>query len=278
MASRYPTQSSKLNSGQQPQSYGAPRSNTAPSYVYVPPNSPKRRVIGRGLAVFLAILLLQTVLTFYTSDTLAKFIELKSAAFRASRERNALVAERQKSEQERERMSREREIWEKVPGDRVPYGAFWEVVWPAWDCLAYGKREYWGMLRNIPQGWSAIDACMYMPVEIKGVKIRRPYRCKFVDGSPHIHGYWIVDWDQSDCKPSYRNFHDAGCTSYRSGTRRIEAQIIDIIKRKEQDWWLMCGSTPMVWNEINYTSPTHCEERRFGRKVAMWDVPDESCL
>ena len=52
-----------------------------------------------------------------------------------------------------------------------------------------------------------------------------------------------------------------GCTSYRSGARRIEAQIVGIKNRKEQDWWLMCGSTAMIWNRINYTSPTHCEER-----------------
>lgn len=161
------------------------------------------------LLVFVAIMFLQPMLMICTSGTLAKFTDLKSTALRALWEKSALVTEREKSERERGKLRREREFWEKVPEDRVPQGAFWEVVWPAWDCLAYGKREYWGMLRNIPQGWSAIDACMNMPVEIKGVNVRRPYRCKFVDGSPHIHAYWVVDWDQPDCKPRYRDFHDA---------------------------------------------------------------------
>ena len=202
--SNHRTQSSRLNSGQPPWSYGALESNTR-----TPFNSSTPTVISRRLAVFIAIILFQTVFIITTSDTLAKFINLESTVFRASREKSALVAEREKSERERENLRREREFWEKVPEDRVPHGASWEVVWPAWDCLAYGKREYWGMLRNIPQGWNAIDACMNMPVEIKGVNIRHPHRCKFVDGSPHVHGYWMVDWDQPDCKPSYRDFHDA---------------------------------------------------------------------
>ena len=149
------------------------------------------------------------MLVIYRSDSLTKFIRLESVALLASSQKSALVAEREKSEQKREKMRRDRELWEKVLEDRVPQGAFWEVVWPAWDCRAYGKREYWGMLRNIPEGWSTIDACMNMPVEIKGVTVRRPDRCAFVDGSPYIHGYWMVDWDQPDCKPWYRDFHDA---------------------------------------------------------------------
>jgi len=166
-------------------------------------------IMTRGLAFWFAIMLFQTALIIYRSDALEKFISLESSALHSSAEKSALVAEREKSEREREKMKRDREFWEKVLEDRVPQGAFWEVVWPAWDCRAYGKREYWGMLQNIPEGWSAIDACMNMPVEIKGVTIRRPYRCAFVDESPHIRGYWMVDWDQSDCKPGLRNFHDA---------------------------------------------------------------------
>lgn len=230
-----------------------------------------------GLAVCIAIMSLQPLLNIYNSDTLSTWMKYNYAVSHASKETLALRAERRKSERQREGLKREREIWEKVPEDIVPQGAFWEVVQPAWDCRAYGKREYWGTLRDIPEGWSAIDACMNMPVEIRGVTIRRPHQCKFVDYSPHIRGYWMVDWDQPDCKPWYRDFRETGCTSYRSGARRIEAEIVGISRRKEQDWRLMCESTPLVWNYINYTSPTHCEERHSGRKFAMWDVPDESC-
>ena len=124
-------------------------------------------------------------------------------------ERGGWESEREKSELEREKLRLERELWERAREDRVPQGAFWEVVWPLWECRAYGKREYWGSLQSIPEGWTAVDACMNMPVEIKGVTFRRPDRCIFVEGSPHIHGYWMVDWDQPDCRPWYRDYQDA---------------------------------------------------------------------
>ena len=78
-------------------------------------------------------------------------IGLESATLRVSREKVALTMEIGRSERERENVRRDGELWEKGREDRVPQGAFWEAVWPAWDCRAYGKREYWGTLRNIPE-------------------------------------------------------------------------------------------------------------------------------
>ena len=127
---------------------------------------------------------------------------------RLDRQKQLLEDERHLWEHEKEALREERERWEKAREDRVPQGAFWEVVWPAWDCRAYGKREYWGMLQNIPGDWTDLDACMNMPVEIKGVSVRRPDRCAYVAGSPHIHGFWMVDWDQPDCKPWHQDFKD----------------------------------------------------------------------
>ena len=190
-------------------------------------------------------------------------------------ERQSLENERQSLERQESALKEERERWEKVRDElTIPRGAFWEVVWPAWDCRAYGRREYWGILRNIPEGRSEVDACMNMPVEIKGVTIRRPYRCQYVDGS--IHGFWMVDWDQPDCKPWHQNFVDGvslriypieatsdglsfkGCTNWGSGLRRIEAEVVGINDRGGQDWRLLCETTPMIWDHIVYTSPDHC--------------------
>ena len=123
-------------------------------------------------------------------------------------ERQTLEDERQTLENERLALKEERERWEKVREDRGPQGAFWESVLPAEACLSYGKREYWGVLRNIPEDWTDVDACMNMPAEIKGVTVRRPHRCHYVEGSPHIHGFWMVDWDQLDCQPWHQDFND----------------------------------------------------------------------
>ena len=139
--------------------------------------------------------------------------ELERSRFEQDRQRlkneqQLLEDKRQLLEQAEEDLREERERWEKAKEDRVPQGAFWDVVQPALECRAYGKREYWGMLQNIPGDWTDLNACMNMPVEIKGVTVRRPYRCGYAGDSPHIYGYWMVDWDQPDCKPWHRDFHD----------------------------------------------------------------------
>ena len=155
-------------------------------------------------------MLLLTIVLLFNYDPLGGIIDTKSAEKHASAENATLAVEKEMAERERVMMAHERALWEKAREARVPQGAFWDAVWPAWDCRAYGKREYWGSLRNIPKGWDPIDACMNMPVEIKGVKIRRPYRCSKVSVFPEVQvqGYWMVDWDQPDCKAWFRDFVD----------------------------------------------------------------------
>ncbi|KAF9782590.1 hypothetical protein BJ322DRAFT_162310 [Thelephora terrestris] len=189
-----------------------------------------------------------------------------------------LEYERQSLERERLVLKEERERWEKSHEDsRIPQGAFWEVVWPKWECRAYGKREYWGILRNIPQDRNDLDACMNMPVEVKGVAIKRPDRCLYEEGSSYVHGFWMVDWDQPDCKPWHKYLMDKGCTNPGSGIRRIEAELAGINRKGQQDWYVLCETTPMTWDHITYSSPTHRDERDDGKKIAMWDIPDSRC-
>ena len=231
--------SSQLNAGPPPTSYGAFRPISAtpsrgsshnagpytPSFAAPGPTSsqfparpsqPASHLLKRtSLATCLVIVSFQIIciLAVYRSNTLANFIELESGALRASMEASTLVAEREKWEGEKENMRHDRESWEKVPEDRIPPGAYWSSVRPAYECRAYGKREYQGTLRNVPKGWGAVDACMNTCVSVKvawnrpPVEIRRPYRCAFVDGS--LHGYWIVDRDQDDCKPKLKDVQDA---------------------------------------------------------------------
>lgn len=153
-------------------------------------------------------MLLLTVLLIFNFDPLKGVINIESLERQASAENATLAIEKEKNIHEREVMEHERKLWEKAKDARIARGAFWDVVRPAGDCRAYGKREYWAALRNIPEGWDAMDACMTIPVEIKGVRIRRPDRCArvFVFPEVQVQGYWTVDWDQPDCKPWFRNF------------------------------------------------------------------------
>jgi hypothetical protein len=189
-----------------------PELSSAPSYrppqpTYGPSGGrPSKENCGRYF--WLVVVLVQVVLIIYRSNTLEKYIDLESTANRAAKEGSTLSEEREKSEHERAKMKLDREEWEKVPDDRVPPGAHWKPIWPAYDCRAYGKREYWGVLLDIPEGWSAMDACMNTPAEIEGVTVRRPDRCAFVSESPGIHGYWMVDRNQEDCKPWHKDIRD----------------------------------------------------------------------
>ena len=145
---------------------------------------------------------------------------LESAIRRSEQERSELEQEKQLLEDERhlmegekEELREERGKWEKAREDRVPQNAFWAAgPMPAPDCRAYGKREYWAELLNIPEDWTDLEACMNMPTTIEGVSIRRPDRCVYVGGS-HIYGFWMVDWNQVDCQP----WHDEGTDMVRSG-------------------------------------------------------------
>ena len=187
-----------------------------------------------------------------------------------------LKEEKEKLREERGKLREERERWEKAREDRVPQGAFWGALTPAEDCRSYGTREYKAVLQNIPEDWTDVDACMNMPVTIKGVDIRRPLRCESVEDSPHIQATWMVDWDQPDCKPwhneiidrvsatpshptSLPNANFKGCTNSGSGVHRLEARVRGINHKPAQDWRLLCETTPMTWNHTTYNAPTHCK-------------------
>jgi hypothetical protein len=155
--------------------------------------------------LFISFYILPTKINNYVEEV----AELRVQQHAIGEEAKHLEDERGSLEHERLVLKEERERWERARNDsRVPQGAFWVVVWPKWECRAFGKREYWGELRNIPQDRSDIDACINMPVEIKGVNFRRPGRCQYEEGSPYIRGFWMVDWDQPDCKPWHRDFDD----------------------------------------------------------------------
>ena len=158
-------------------------------------------------AVFLAIVAQLAAFVFFY-DLPAKVSRYAEVMARMRVREEAMREEAKHLESERTALREEREKWEKAHEDRVPPGAFWEIVQPSPDCLSYGKREYWGIIRNIPKGWTDLDACMNTPTEIKGVSVRRPNRCLYVGDSPHIHGFWTVDWNQLDCKPWHRDFDD----------------------------------------------------------------------
>lgn len=205
-----------------PHSYTSP----GPTDTFTPASRPKSKGC-RGLVFLLVIMLLQVSLITYHSNMVVKYANYRQTSFSALREQSTLEAERKKSEWEQERMMHNRELWKKVPEDHILPGAYWKPIWPANDCHTYGKWEYWGMLMDIPEGWSSMDACMNTPAEVQGVTIRRPDRCTFVNGFPHVHGYWMVDWDQENCKLWLKDFCDI--VSPRSPHLQVMVTLIYVV-------------------------------------------------
>ena len=141
-------------------------------------------------------------------------VALDSSTLKMERERHALETaifqsklERARFEKQELMLREERKRWEKARDEtNIPKGAFWDPVWPTWECLAYGRREYWGVLRNIPNSRDHMDACMNMPVTIEGVTIRRPDRCQYEGDA--MRAFWMVDWGQVNCKPWLEDIDD----------------------------------------------------------------------
>jgi len=174
----------------------------------------------------------------------------------------------------------EREEWEREQrqheDDRIPPGAFWEERIRSPTCHSYGKREYSAQLSNIPSGWTPMQACLATPVEFHDVTIRRPERCEYTGFLGRtIIGHWLIDFDEAECRPWLGSWQDTGCTNEGSGMRRLEAQVMDL--RSEDDWEVMCATTPATIGHVDYVRPTHCSSRFWGRKVAMWDLEDPTC-
>lgn len=57
------------------------------------------------------------------------------------------------------------------------------------------------------------------------------------------------------------NIDCKGCTNPGSGIRRIEAELAGINRKGQQDWYVLCETTPVTWDHVTYYSPTHCDER-----------------
>jgi len=181
---------------------------------------------------------------------------------------------------ERESRNAEREEWERErrqhEDDKAPPGAFWEERVKSASCHSYGRREYSAKLSNIPAGWTPMRACLATPVDFYGVMVRRPDRCEYTGVlGRDVIGHWLIDFGEAECKPWHSDWQDTGCTNEGSGMRRMEAWVRDL--RGEDDWEVMCATTPATIGHVHYGRPTHCSSRPIGRMVAMWDLEDPTC-
>ena len=140
--------------------------------------------------------------------------------------------ERQQRE-EREAFDREKEEWARQRWEEEKHrkdvewrrrGAFWSEPWAAaWQCSGYGTRAYAAHLWDLPGDVNWHEACMDMPIKIKGQWMDRPAKCQkdvsvfcFVRCDQeltewqkyHIWGTWYVNFGEPQCVPYWDPIRD----------------------------------------------------------------------
>ncbi|KAI0322453.1 hypothetical protein OF83DRAFT_1167511 [Amylostereum chailletii] len=169
-----------------------------------------------------------------TQERLYEQEEHERARRQWERERQGHQAERESWERERRERERERE------GERPYWGP---LAMTSSRCLSYDTREYTARLFDILPTGAWHTTCMSTPQGIHGRSVS-PTRCEDHASGPDggVVGYWIVSWDEAECRPHWERFWDKGCV--RPGLRRWEGQLYSF--RPEDDKFEMCQSTPAV--------------------------------
>lgn len=215
---------------------------------------------------------LQHELTVFNRDR----IQLEREKDEMSRTRVEYESERLVWDKQRAMWARDRDDWEKERQGRegfphvYPAEAYWDTPVPSKQCHSYGKREYSARLWGIPSGWDWMEACKVTPVKIDGVMIYQADRCEDKGWWGGVVAHWIVEEEDSLCRPWFDVKQDQGCIG--SSLRRHEAPILGI--QRNDNWEVMCSTTP----DVDYKRPTHCVNKpHTTHKTAVWDRFDVTC-
>ncbi|KAI0747306.1 hypothetical protein BC629DRAFT_1599492 [Irpex lacteus] len=177
------------------------------------------------------------------------------------------VRQRRQWELEKARHEAEDQRWEKERWERMRL--YWGPLWRNDHCHAYATREYTARLWNIAPGADGLAACKQMSMTINRRSIF-PSECedRSRDG---IHGRWLVDYDETACRPYWNTLQDKGCVGEGAGLHRFEARLENI--QSGDDWQRMCDTAPNIVNGIKFDSPTSCENRGWwSGMVGIWDT------
>jgi hypothetical protein len=156
--------------------------------------------------------------------------------------------------------------------ERLRMNMFWTET-TSHMCTTYATREYTARLANVPSYYNhRVEACMATPLKVHGVEYK-PKWCE--DHGPNkVIGHWEVDQHEPDCASYWIWYKDFGCTSLRSGQRRIEHYLENI--PSGGDWKEFCATTPVSFRGMNFTGAHICFEENHAT-WGHWVFYDESC-
>ncbi|TDL29228.1 hypothetical protein BD410DRAFT_9643 [Rickenella mellea] len=151
----------------------------------------------------------------------------------------------------------------------------WSEPFPG-HCLQYNTREYSALLWDIPPSFDVRKGCEYTPIDINGETVESPDVCDD-QGEHGMYGHWRVNFSEMACKPLWGSFSDLGCTGLGTGKHRVESRLWNL--RQGDDWAKMCGTTPALIHNVDYPSPTYCDNRGiFSGMYGIWDIEDPACI
>ncbi|TBU58422.1 hypothetical protein BD310DRAFT_927276 [Dichomitus squalens] len=150
-------------------------------------------------------------------------------------------------------------------------GAHWSEPWGSGGCVAYGTRAYNADLLDLPKDVNWLEACSDMPIKFHGQWVDQPYKCE--NKGKKTWATWHIDFSEPQCVTYWDTLKDMGCSPGQSGMKRLEARLMNL--RYEEDWDVMCSTTPANISGFYFHHPTACEDR--DGRVGMWDVPDAGC-
>ncbi|KIJ60252.1 hypothetical protein HYDPIDRAFT_32505 [Hydnomerulius pinastri MD-312] len=149
---------------------------------------------------------------------------------------------------------------------------FWDRV-ETHQCTTYATREYSAQLMNLPSNWAhRVEACKATPLVVHGVSYF-PSTCE--DKGPGVViGRWEIDQNEPDSSLAQTANTLQGCTSERSGKRRIEHYLENL--PKGGDWREFCATTPISFHGMHFVGAQECFQRGSGT-YGHWELNDRSC-
>ncbi|KAF8837718.1 hypothetical protein BDN67DRAFT_170165 [Paxillus ammoniavirescens] len=176
----------------------------------------------------------------------------------------------QREVDEHDRLTEERRKREEE--ERRTLNMFWGRV-EAHQCTTYATREYTALLMNLPVTWEhRVEACKATALEVHGVSYL-PKSCE--DKGPGVVlGRWDINHNQPACTTFWTSYKDMGCTSQKSGKRRIQHYMDNL--PNGGDWKEFCATTPASFHNMHFIGAQECFQYKLGT-YGQWEIDDSNC-
>ncbi|KAJ7325794.1 hypothetical protein DFH08DRAFT_886245 [Mycena albidolilacea] len=158
--------------------------------------------------------------------------------------------------------------------ERMKGGFYWVDLQADQHCFRHDTRQYTTQVSNVTQEYDPMQACKETPIKIQGLKFLTPDMCKDI-GCNGVFSHWVVSHSEPTCTTYFRDFKDQGCTPPGTRQQRIESHLENL--HPEDDWRLMCSTTPADFWYLHFDTPHMCENWGKYGIWGIWEINDSRC-